>query len=147
MLAQEGNLLNVTWLCKNAGVSRSGYYHYIATEELRIQREKQDRQDFEIIVLAYQYKGYNKGARGIYMRLLHMNPPFIMNIKKIRRFEYFRRVGLISDYNYSTSDSAYMRFEADEALKTLLTVARSQYISEEACYKILVNGWRKGLNY
>lgn len=85
MLAQEGNLLNVTWLCKNAGVSRSGYYHYLATEEIRLQREKQDRQDFEIIVLAYQYRGYNKGARGIYMRLLHMNPPVIMNIKKIRR--------------------------------------------------------------
>ncbi|MDD3224755.1 MAG: hypothetical protein PHX70_08695 [Clostridium sp.] len=85
MLAQEGNLLNVTWLCKNAGVSRSGYYHYLVTEENRLQREKQDRQDFETIVLAHQYRGYNKGVRGIYMRLLHMNPPVIMNIKKIRR--------------------------------------------------------------
>jgi len=85
MLAQEDNLLNVTWLCKNAGVSRSGYYYYIATEEIRLQREKHDQQDFEIIVLAYQYRGYNKGARGIYMRLLHMTPPVIMNVKKIRR--------------------------------------------------------------
>lgn len=93
MLAQESNLLNVTWLCKNAGVSRSGYYHYIATEEIRFQREKQDRQDFEIIVLAYQYRGYNKGARGIYMRLLHMNQPIIMNIKKIRRL--MKKYGLL----------------------------------------------------
>jgi len=85
MLGQEGNLLNVTWLCKNGGVSRSGYYNYLATEEIRLQREMQDRQNFEIIILAYQFRGYNKGARGIYMRLLHMNPTVIMNIKKIRR--------------------------------------------------------------
>ena len=31
------------------------------------------------------FRGYNKGARGIYMRLLHMDPPVNMNIKKIRR--------------------------------------------------------------
>lgn len=40
MLAQEDNLLNITWLCKNAGVPRSGYHHYPATEEIRLRREK-----------------------------------------------------------------------------------------------------------
>ena len=29
--------------------------------------------------------GFTKGARGIYMALLHRNPPVIMNLKKIRR--------------------------------------------------------------
>lgn len=29
--------------------------------------------------------GYTKGAKGIYMALLHMEPPVIMNLKKIRR--------------------------------------------------------------
>ena len=47
--------------------------------------EERDRKDFELILIAYQYRGYDKGARGIYMRLLHMNPPIIMNVKKIRR--------------------------------------------------------------
>jgi transposase InsO family protein len=82
---KEGNLLNIAGLCAISGVSRSGYYHYLKTEDLRQQREEQDREDFLLIVKAYKYRGYNKGARGIYMRLLHMDPPIHMNIKKIRR--------------------------------------------------------------
>ena len=85
MVKSENNMLNVTWLCDAAGVSRSGYYHYLKTEELRNKREENDQQDFITILEAYQFRGYNKGARGIYMRLLHMNPPVHMNIKKIRR--------------------------------------------------------------
>lgn len=85
MTQRDNNLLNIVWLCDAAGVSRSGYYHYLETEDLRQQREEQDRRDFLIILEAYQFCGYNKGARGIYMRLLHMDPPVHMNIKKIRR--------------------------------------------------------------
>jgi len=85
MTQRDSNLLNVTWLCTAAGVSRSGYYHYLGTEELRQQREEQDQKDFLTILEAYQFRGYNKGARGIYMRLLHRSPPVHMNIKKIRR--------------------------------------------------------------
>ena len=85
MTLRDNNLLNIVWLCAAAGVSRSGYYHYLETEDLRRQREEQDRIDFLIILKAYRFRGYNKGARGIYMRLLHLNPPVHMNIKKIRR--------------------------------------------------------------
>jgi len=85
MTLRDNNLLNISWLCEAAGVSRSGYYHYLDTEDLRQQRETQDRDDFVIILKAYQFRGYDKGARGIYMRLLHMKPPVHMNIKKIRR--------------------------------------------------------------
>jgi len=85
MTQRDNNLLNIVWLCKAAGVSRSGYYHYLETEDLRNQREEQDRRDFTVILEAYQFRGYDKGARGIYMRLLHMKPPVSMNIKKIRR--------------------------------------------------------------
>ena len=85
MTQRDNNLLNIVWLCDAAGVSRSGYYHYLETEDIRQQREEQDQHDFLIILEAYQYCGYNKGARGIYMRLLHMDPPVHMNIKKIRR--------------------------------------------------------------
>jgi len=85
MTQRDNNLLNIVWLCDAAGVSRSGYYHYLETEDLRQQREEQDRHDFLIILEAYQFYGYNKGARGIYMRLLHMDPPVHMNLKKIRR--------------------------------------------------------------
>ena len=46
---------------------------------------EQDCRDFELILQAYNHRGYKKGARSIYMRLLHLNPPVVMNIKKIRR--------------------------------------------------------------
>ncbi len=85
MTQRDNNLLNITWLCSAAGVSRSGYYHYLETEDLRLQREEQDQKDFLIILEAFMFRGYNKGARGIYMRLLHIDPPVNMNIKKIRR--------------------------------------------------------------
>ena len=85
MTLRDNNLLNITWLCEAAGVSRSGYYHYLETGGLRAWREEQDRRDFLIILKAYQFRGYKKGARSVYMRLLHMDPPVNMNIKKIRR--------------------------------------------------------------
>lgn len=85
MMEREDNLLNVSWLCEAAGVSRSSYYHYLNTENDRVLREDKDLEDFSKIIDAYQYRGFAKGARGIYMRLLHMKPPVVMNIKKIRR--------------------------------------------------------------
>lgn len=78
-------MLTVSMLCDIAKVSRSGYYNWVKSEDIRVKKEGQDRKDFEIILEVYKYRGYDKGARGIYMRLLHMNPPIIMNIKKIRR--------------------------------------------------------------
>jgi len=79
------NVLNVTDLCLIAGVSRSGYYNWERSEDKRIEREMQDRADFELILKAYLFRGYAKGAKGIKMRLLHMDPPVNMNEKKIRR--------------------------------------------------------------
>jgi len=84
-IEKEENLLNISWLCEAAGVSRSGYYHYLKTEDERAQREAKDFEDYQTILGSYNHRGYDKGARGIYMRLLHMDPPVHMNIKKIRR--------------------------------------------------------------
>ena len=85
MTKQNGNRLSISTLCEIAGVSRSGYYNYLSTEDVRLKREEQDRKDFQKILEAYNFRGYNKGARSIYMRLLHMDPPIHMNVKKIRR--------------------------------------------------------------
>ena len=82
---KENNLLAVSMLCDIAKVSKSGYYNWVSSEGNRFKKEEQDRKAFDLILEAYNYKGYNKGARGIYMRLLHMSPPIIMNVKKIRR--------------------------------------------------------------
>lgn len=77
--------MKLVQLCEHAQVSRSGYYRWLAESESRKRRELQDEQDFALILEAYQYRGYAKGARGIHMRLLHFNPPVLMNLKKIRR--------------------------------------------------------------
>ena len=52
-IQQSDNKLSVSRLCQTAGVSRSGYYAWIAAAPLREAREKQDRRDFELILLAY----------------------------------------------------------------------------------------------
>lgn len=84
-LQEDDNQLSVSMLCDIAGVSRSGYYRWINAADVREQRETKDREDFELILKAYNQRGYSKGARGIYMCMLHWNPPVIMNLKKIRR--------------------------------------------------------------
>lgn len=78
-------VFNISALCELAGVSRSGYYAWIKASPVHEAREAQDRDDFEIILTIYKKRGYAKGDRGIYMGLLHRNPPVVMNIKKIRR--------------------------------------------------------------
>lgn len=83
---QEGdNQLSVSMLCGIAGVSRSGYYKWVNSAGVREEREKKDREDFELILKAYNQRGYSKGARGIYMCMVHWNRPVVMNLKKIRR--------------------------------------------------------------
>ena len=78
-------VFSITILCELAGVSRSGYYAWVKAAPVREKREAQDRADFELILTIYKKRGYAKGARSIYMGLLHLNPPVVMNIKKIRR--------------------------------------------------------------
>jgi len=85
MTSRDNNLLNIKWLCDIAGVSRSGYYYWLDAEKTRIERELQDESDFKLILEAYKFRGYDKGVRGIHMRLMHQTPSVVMNPKKIRR--------------------------------------------------------------
>ena len=83
MMQRDNNLLNISWLCECAGVSRSGYYNWISSEKARNKKDEEDKKDFDLILAAYQFRGYDKGKRGIYMRLLNMG--IRMNQKKISR--------------------------------------------------------------
>ncbi|MDR1261854.1 MAG: IS3 family transposase [Oscillospiraceae bacterium] len=85
MTVRDNNLLNITTLCTVAGVSRSGYYTWLKAAKVRENREEGDQRDFNVILDAYKYRGYSKGARSIHMRLSHMEPMVVMNVKKIRR--------------------------------------------------------------
>ena len=84
-LSNDENELSVSMMCRTAGVSRSGYYAWLKAASARQERERRDRADFELVLEAYNRRGYSKGARGIYMCLLHNTPPVVMNLKKIRR--------------------------------------------------------------
>lgn len=84
-LQEEDNRLSVSMLCDIAGVSRSGYYRWVSAANVRNEKEIKDREDFELILKAYNQRGFNKGARSIYMCMLHWDPPVVMNLKKIRR--------------------------------------------------------------
>lgn len=85
VVSKENNMLNISMLCDIAGVSRSGYYRWVNAAENREKQELKDRADFEIILKAYNHRGYSKGAKGIYMHLIHQEEPIVMNLKKIRR--------------------------------------------------------------
>ena len=87
---RDNNILKISVLCEIAGVSRSGYYNWISKEPVRKARDDSDQKDFDLVLEAYRFRGYNKGAKGIHMRLLHMG--IIMNVKKIRRL--MRKFGL-----------------------------------------------------
>lgn len=78
-------------MCELAGVSRSGYYNWLNRAEARHNREQRDKADFALILDAYNYRGYAKGARSIHMRLLHTGVR--MNLKKIRRL--MKKYGLL----------------------------------------------------
>lgn len=82
-IKNDNNELNITLLCKIAQVSRSGYYEFIKSQNEDNPIEQKDRKDFELILDAYNYRGYKKGSRSIHMRLLHNGTP--MNRKKIQR--------------------------------------------------------------
>ena len=71
-LKHKDTELSITALCEIAGVSRSGYYRWVDAEDVRKQREELDKADFELVLEAYNFRGYKKGVLSINMRLLHM---------------------------------------------------------------------------
>jgi len=77
---RDHNLLNIQWLCEIAQVSRSGYYAWKQNASKREEQDKKDQADFELILVAYQKRGYKKGSRSIHMNLLHSD--ILMNRKK-----------------------------------------------------------------
>ena len=133
-IEESENRLSIKHLCEIACVSRSGYYHYLGTDEIRFEKEQKDKNDFALIQKAYKHKGYDKGARSIYMRLLHQEPPVCMNIKKIRRLmkKYglrcsirkvnpYRKISKCTALNEAVPNRVNREFEVHGPRKILLT--------------------------
>ena len=134
VLSQEGNLLTVSDLCRTAGASRSGYYNWLHSADARKKKEAADLEDFQLILDAYRFRVYDKGARGIQMRLLHLTPSVVMNIKKIRRLmnKYglfcpvrkanpYRRMAKALRTNHVADNLVNREFEDHGPRKVLLT--------------------------
>lgn len=66
-IQKSNNRMSVKMLCEIAGVSRSDYYNWVNAADKRSEKEVQNRADFELILVAYNHRGYDKGAKGIYM--------------------------------------------------------------------------------
>lgn len=132
-------------MCALAGVSRSGYYSWLRNIHAREQRELQDKADFALILEAYKFRGYNKGARGIHMRLLHIGVR--MNIKKIRRLmkKYqlfcpirkanpYRRMAKAIRTNAVADNKVKREFKLHGARKILLTDITYIPFNNTFCY-------------
>lgn len=74
----------ISHLCKIAEVSRSGYYSYIESSDNRDIREQRDLQLKEVILKAFNHRGYKKGSRSIKM-VLENEFNLIINRKCIQR--------------------------------------------------------------
>ena len=130
------NVLNIKDLCKIAGVSRSGYYNWVASEDKRNEKEEQDKKDFDIILQSYLFRGYDKGVIGIRMRLLHLNPPIIMNEKKIRRL--MRKYGLVCPIRQLNPYRQMAKaLKSSNVAKTLSTENSKIMDQEKYCLRIL----------
>ncbi|WP_286138573.1 IS3 family transposase [Bacillus sp. AFS055030] len=87
----------VTYLCKIAGVSRSGYYNYfsIKSQERRKQQDEMDEILRVNILKAYHFKRYKKGARQI-KNTLAGQFKIVYNLKRIRRI--MKKYGIVCPF-------------------------------------------------
>ncbi|GAB6179135.1 IS3 family transposase [Desulfotomaculum defluvii] len=74
----------VSYFCDMLGVSRSGYYNYLSSEETRQLQEEKDLHARDMILNAYYKHGYKKGSRSIKM-VLEQEFELVFNRKRIQR--------------------------------------------------------------
>ena len=132
LVSQGKNKLKISGLCDIARVSRSGYYNWINSSAKRLQLETKDKEDFDLILEAFNHRGYDKGRRGLHMRLLHTgvrtNHKKISRLMKkfslvcpIRKANPYRRMAKAIQTNSICDNVVNREFEAYGAGKILLT--------------------------
>jgi hypothetical protein len=98
---RPGCKLTVKDMCAIAGVSRAGYYKWLNSATSRDDREERDEAAFALILEVYNSSGCTRGARGIHASLLKLDPPVVINVKKIRRL--MKKNGLLYSYDHTES--------------------------------------------
>ena len=123
----------VSYLCKIAGVSRTGYYAWSDAEDLRSSREAQDWQDYVRIKTVFNAKKQKAGFRTIQMILendyyIKMNHKKILRlmkkfnlVTKVRRVNPYRKMAKATHEHKSLPNRLNRQFDQTEPGKVLLT--------------------------
>ena len=82
----------VTYFCELLNVSRSGYYSFLKAKDTRATKEQLDLEARDLILKAFNRRGYKKGSRSIKMTL-EQDLGIVMNRKKIQRI--MRKYGIV----------------------------------------------------
>lgn len=157
MTERDNNVLSISTLCEIACVSRSGYYAWLNSAKTRDKKNEQDKEDFVYVLEAYSSYGYSKGARGIYMYLIHKHPERIMNIKKIRRLmkkfnlncpirkaNPYRRMAKALKTNNVVSNIVNREFEGHGPRSILLTDITYIPLNGKYCYlSVIIDAYTK----
>lgn len=125
--------ISVCFLCKVAGVSKSGFYNYLSTTEVRKDRNDRDEKIKDLILKAFNTRGYKKGARSIKMTL-ERDFGIVFNLKRIRRImkKYsiicpkrkpnpYKQIAKATHEHQTCPNSLNRNFKQDKPYKVLLT--------------------------
>lgn len=118
----------VSYLCKIAKVSRSGYYNYFSfiSHDSRKQKDIKDGLLKDVILKAFNFKGRKKGARQIKMTL-EGHYGITYNLKRIRRI--MKKYGIICPIRKANPYRRMMKAtKEDTVLPNLLNREFKQYI-------------------
>ncbi|MGQ8872385.1 IS3 family transposase [Paenibacillus sp. TSA_86.1] len=125
----------VGYLCNVMEVSRSGYYNYFSEKstQKRVAKAKADEVVKRVILKAYRFRGWKKGARQVKMTLENQYK-VTYNLKRIRRimkkFEIIcpirkanpaRRMAKATKEHRTCTNQLQRNFKSGEAGKVLLT--------------------------
>ncbi|MFH7819150.1 IS3 family transposase [Neobacillus thermocopriae] len=98
-IEQNGFKGMTRYFCDLLEVSQSGYYRYLKTSSVREAREKLGLEAKEIILKAFDRRGYKKGSRSIKM-ILENEFDIIFSRKKIQRI--MRKYGIVCPHQKPT---------------------------------------------
>lgn len=118
---------DITAFCRITGISKSGYYKFLANKEVRQKREEKDREDGEMIRVLCRKKIGTYGYRSAIMTLLDKG--IVMNHKKVARlmdkFNLQARIRKKNPYKH-----IFKKIEGHKVFENLLDRNFNQLIPE-----------------
>ena len=85
---------SLNYILNRIGISRTPYYRYVGVERYGMSIHERDELDVEAVRYVFEYKGYAKGVRQVYMQLPILTGRKI-GIDRVRRI--MRKYGMVCD--------------------------------------------------